>query len=282
MPFFAFRLDRLHILNQRGKSLDKDVVTFTVIVNQIERARAAATIPGLATGTVLPISGGVVAGPVGGSIAADVDWVAGPFELASDDNVSVIYSGTNVSDDPIDLNDSQQQEIEVKILDTIASAGAGAVGGLTGAVLSGVLGAIGDPIGKFLGFKPEGPCNGLVFSDKIDFEGGALPRLPFQPNGGLLSGSGVIPIPVSGPPLQLDILMSQFTRPYTDEATHNTSVCGDVAHTEVTFSVLEVPWVSVRAQLFRLFPSTFVASVGVRKSTLSSASSLRSLIGLRP
>jgi len=70
-----------------------------------------------------------------------------------------------------------------------------------------------------------------------------------------------------------------FTRAYDDSATHNTSVCGEVAHTEVTFSVLQLPWVSVRLMAQRLFPAAILTQ-GLRHATGSAAPSLRAMIGL--
>ena len=125
---------------------------------------------------------------------------------------------------------------------------------------------IGDPVGKFLGFAPQGPCNGLVFSDTVEFTGAGLATLPFLPDSSFHS------LPQA--------TAASFTRPYDDSATHDSSVCGEIAHTEITFSVLQVPSVSVRHNAGRLFPAAKLSD-GLRHATGSKASSLRSLLGLR-
>ena len=99
MPFYAFRLDQIKILQTRAKSLDDDVVTFTVFVNNVDRGHQASFFPACSPGAVL---------------GSRLGWIFGPFELALNDLVAVVYSGTNTSDSQ--LNFSQQDQIEVKIL----------------------------------------------------------------------------------------------------------------------------------------------------------------------
>ncbi len=266
MPFYAFRFDAIKCNNPRGKlPCDNDVVTFSVFVNQIDRGHGANFFVMCGGETVNP---GRLIAPNNRAGAMGTDWIVGPLELVPDDLVSIVYSGTNTSDSQLTLETQQQDQIEIKILDTIYTAAAGAIiGGPIGSAISAVLGAIGDPVGKLLNVSPQGPCNGLVFSDAVQFTGAGLASQSFQPSGSLL-----VTLPQA--------TEAAFTRSYTDETTHDTSVCGKIAHTDITFSVLQLPSASVRSCASHLFP-TVKLSDGLRHATGSNAASLRSLIGLR-
>jgi hypothetical protein len=263
MSFFAFCLNTITVDNMRGKIPDNDVVTFSVMVNQGDRGHGAALFPDLAAGAVIPAR--AVAPNNRANISAD--WVVGPLELAADDLVSIVYTGNNTSDTELGLETQQQDQIEIKILNLIAGAATGAVGGLVGSAVTAALGVVGDPVSKFLGYEVQGPCNGLVFEDTIEFTGHGLASLPFGP---LDASHASLP----------GATEVSFTRTYTDEASHNTSVCGAIAKTEITFSVLQVTTISVRFYAKRLFPSAHLND-GLRHSTGSTASSLRVLLGLR-
>jgi hypothetical protein len=238
-------------------------------VNQIDRGHGAGFFPALAAGAVIPATAVTPNTRSGMSN----DWIVGPLEIAPGDLIHVIYTGFNTSDSELDL--SGQAEIEIKILDAITSAAVGAVGGLVGSAVSTALGWIGDPVGKFLGYHPQGPCNGLVFSDTVDFSRADLDSLAFH-------SRSFWSLP--------DATEFSFTRPYTDEATHNADICGEIAHTEITFSVLQVPSISVRYYARRLFPGTWKNgtlvpdfSQGLRQLAAPGAAvSIRSLLRVRP
>src|SRR5262249_11018974 len=153
---------------QRGRLHDVDMVTFIVKVNQVVRGKGIGVVPA-ATGST--ISYRAVPIDIGSNIhrarPGGTGWIIGPLHIAPGDQISVIYSGTNISDTSSQLDAQKQGEIEVKLLDTLESAAIGAVGGAIASAVSAVLGFIGDPIGKFLGFTKEGPCNGPVFSDAV-------------------------------------------------------------------------------------------------------------------
>jgi hypothetical protein len=225
MSFYAFSLDFIDVKFQRGKLTDVDVITFSILVNQVLRAKgvgkaAAATGGSIAFGAV-PIDSGS-----GNVHKGQGRWVAGPLSIAPGDQVSICYSGTNISDTDSQLNAQQQGEVEIKILDAVVSAAVGAIGGAVASAISSALGFIGDPIGKFLGFSKQGPCNGTVFSDAVTFTDTAMANLAFQsrfdPD---VPGSSVF----------------SFNRSYTDEATHDTSVCGHIAESNVSFSIYQIP-----------------------------------------
>src|SRR6516162_8065517 len=156
MSFYMFRLERIHPITIRGRIPDDDIITFTVLVNQLERGRGAALFPDIGAGGSFSPS----AVPPGNGRNIDPEWNIGPFEIAPGDLVAVTYTGTNTSDDHnITLDTALQDKIEIKILDTIVTTAAGGVGGLVGgevgslvgSVIGGILGVIGDPVGTILG-----------------------------------------------------------------------------------------------------------------------------------
>jgi hypothetical protein len=120
------------------------------------------------------------------------------------------------------------------------------------------LGILGDPIGKLLGVSKQFPCNGNVFSDAVPFTGSGLGRLPFTP-------TGFLP--------QAEIF--SFQRSYTDEATHNTDICGHIAETDVTFSVLRLPFLPVKFYGNLVFPTTDLRK-GLRQLGTGSVRSVES------
>jgi hypothetical protein len=223
MALFAFRLDELHVLKKRGNIPDSDIVTFSVLVNKVERGGGAGYFPALADNSVTPTS----AVPMTTRRGIALDWIIGPFDLQPDDAVEVMYSATNVSDG--ELTDVDAQKLQLKIMDTILTAGLAAFGGPVGGAVAVALKAIGDPFARFLGWQAQGPCNGLVLADSVAFTGAALGRLGFGPVSVHNSSNSL-----------LNATEFAVTRSYTDEATHDTSICGEVARTEMTFSVIQV------------------------------------------
>jgi hypothetical protein len=225
MAVFAFRLDFLAIKFQRGKLPDVDLITFAVLINQIER------------GHVSTVSGALISGfdfqfrlDPGVPTTAPLMYL-GPFDIKPGDLVTVAFSGMNISDNQSSLDHDKVDTLELKILGILTSAAIGALGGEIGSAIASALGAIGDPLSKLLGVSPQGPCNGLVFSDGIPFTEPGLVSLPFSPTSS------------SRPDVE-----ANFTRSYTDAATHDTSICGHIAETDVHFSVIAFPApLSVRA-----------------------------------
>jgi hypothetical protein len=271
MTFYAFRLDTITVRNPRGKISDNDIVTFSVFVNQIERGRGAGFFPDLrGAGPGFPT--GTPAAAVTPDIRQGMtaDWIIGPLDIAPGDEIHVVYSGTNTSDSQVDLDAQKMAQVEIKILDSITSAAVGAIGGPVGVAVSLALGIIGDPIGKFLGFAPQGPCNGTVFSDAVDFVGLGLDSLSFQPPAGMHG--------LHSPPYASEV---SFTRSYTDEATHDTTVCGEIAHTDITFSAIQLSAISTRYWSTQLFPGTNVGQGLKQLSSADNTVSMRSLL-LRP
>lgn len=267
MSFYAFRLDTITCKNPRGKIPDSDIVTFSVFRNQVECGRGAGFFPDMAAPGA-GFTGNVPAQAVTPDIRSGMskDWIIGPLEIAPGDLIQVVYSGSNTSDSEA-LDGQDQAKIELKLLDAITSAVVGAVGGPVGSAVTTVLGLIGDPVGRFLGFTPQGPCNGLVFSDTIEFSGAGLDRLPFEPP--TVSHSS------SSPPGASEV---SFTHSYTDEATHDSATCGEIAHTEVSFSVLHMPSLSVAYWAKELFPGVILRHGLKQLTAAESTVSLRSLL----
>jgi hypothetical protein len=265
MSFYIFRLESMLVKHRRGNIPDNDVVTFSILINQADRGHGT----GVVTDVVAfdqPIPFNVV--PPNNGLNIDRGWDAGPFEVDPGDVVHVVYTGTNISDVELEsLSTKDQDEIEIKILDGIVAAGLTALGGVgdVAAAITGVLNEIEDPVGTLIGFKPQGPCNGPVFSDAVEFTGSELDSLQMSP-----------------PPTPEGAQSISFTHTYTDKATHDTNLCGDVAETDITFSVFRRSFISVGQMLSDRFPGT--THPGIRQHGKSGATtiSLKSVLGLRP
>src|SRR4051794_4064630 len=135
MPFYVFRLHEINpkvtrsVAGDGRKSSDDDVVVFIVRVNESERAHGVSTFQPVFSGGPLPAN----IFPPNHAVGLSRGWRTGPMEIAPNDGVTVVYSGTNIGDKEIDINAERQAEIEIKILDTIVSAVVGAIGGAVGA-----------------------------------------------------------------------------------------------------------------------------------------------------
>jgi len=270
MPFYAFRLDNIDVKYQRGKIPDQDVVTFNVFSNKIDRGYGAAVYNDLVSGANIPAA--AVAPKTSANMTTQ--WIVSPMEIAPADVVTIVYSGTNVSDWQLGTAAEQRQDqIEIQLLDKVTVAVLNATGvGAVVSVLGGLITSALDPIGRLLGFQSQGPCNGLVFSDAVSFTGAEIAALRFGPPDSQQHLYNSWP----------DSLEASFTRSYTDEATHNTNICGHIAETDVTFSVLQVAAVSVKYYM-SLFHRYQPLSNGLRQFATppGAAFSLRRLMHLR-
>ncbi|TRU81185.1 MAG: hypothetical protein EWV76_03710 [Microcystis novacekii Mn_MB_F_20050700_S1] len=259
MAFYAFRLDRINVITPRSNHLDDDVVTFGVLVNQVDIGHGTATFPSLSSGsmTLLPEV------PPRNRKNINQRWECGPYEFSSGDLIHVFYSGFNIADDHnITLDTQKQDQIELKILNAILTGAVGAIGGLIGAAIGAVLGAITDPIGSLLGYQPPVRCNGLVFSDAVEFSGAGLDSLVMT----VTSGDYRPRI--------------TFTKRYTDETTHNDQ-CGEIAKTEIVFSIIKVSSISIRALLLSRFLNVSPKNGLRHLASTASTFSVKSLLGVR-
>jgi len=278
MSFYEFRFEKFHAIHKRGNIPDSDLVTFTVMINQIDRGHGSALFNVVTTNSVQStddVSADTPmypAYPARNALNMDVGWTTGPFETAPNDEVVVIYSGTNTSDSSLaSLPNQDQDELELKILNAIAKKGVAVV---LGAGIGEELGSafseafkeiFEDPIGDLIGYSRQGPCNGPVFSDARRLTGAELDNLNVGP---LASDIG----PYRYPGVR-------FTNHYTDEATHDSDVCGNVAETDVTYSLFRLPYVSVKDLMSRRFGGrTSLRSIRETESAFS----VKRALGISP
>ena len=224
MAYFAFRLDELYVKQQRSQVTDVDIVSFIVAVNNEPHgklagrfvASAGARVP---SNLVIPDVQGKYGVSLGG-------WIIGPVYVEPGDLVSVAYSGLNVSDTPPG-SDEKLAPLELKLLDMYYGAMAGVPGPEIASAIGAAVGGFSGFTERFLGYKPRATCNGLVFSDVVPFTGSGLAKLPFAQKS-----------------KYVEFAEFALTHSYTDEATHNAD-CGPIAETDVTFSVLHFPYLSM-------------------------------------
>lgn len=218
---YVFKLREILSHKPRDDLQDTNVVTFSVLVNQIDRGHGTCTFSPLFKNTQFPAA----LCPPNNRFNINKSWEVGPLELQPGDVVNVVYTGTNIADSQsITLQTADQDKIELKILDAIVSGAVGTIGGPVGSIVGGILGLIGDPVGTIIGFEPTGPCNGPVFSDSRTFTGAGLDGMAMAP----LAGQG-------------NRLGTSFTFSYTDEASHPAEHCGAVANTSITFDIFRIP-----------------------------------------
>lgn len=125
MSFYSFKLDKLVIKRKRGNIPDDDVVTFSVVVNQLDRGHGAATFVVLTSGSEASTEDrdpdGLLARRAMNRFNMSEHWVIGPLEIKPGDHVSVLYTGTNVSDEQlVSVASERQDELEIKILNYVA------------------------------------------------------------------------------------------------------------------------------------------------------------------
>jgi hypothetical protein len=279
MGFYLFKLDRILVRRRRGNIPDHDVITFHIFINKLDRGHGSGVIPAVANNSSHLMddrSPGYYAYPARNLLNMAEHWTAGPFEIAEADDVSVVYTGTNLSDSG--LSSLPHQEEQRTELDMLNYASRIAVGALAGAGVGEVLGRlfsaafdefIDDPIGDLIDYEEQGPCNGPVFSDAIQFSGTALDQLPMT----------------SLPQFLWPVI--SFTRSYSDAETHDTDICGDVAETDVTFSAFRLPYISLKYWMSSRF-SGRAPSAGLRRlaqgpfAQPGSTISIKSLFGVLP
>ncbi len=225
MGYFAFRLDELNVRYQRGKVMDVDIVALTVAVNGQPHGKIAGRF-NASSGARIPAK--LVEPDVRGRFGLALGgWIVGPIYIEPEDLVEVIYSGFNISDTP-QGSDEKIAALELKMLDAYYGALTGvAAGEALASVIASVVGGFSGLTETVLGYKPRATCNGLVFSDTRSFTGSGLSKLPFVQRSAYVESDEV-----------------SFTYPYDDAATHD-AACGHIAETDVTFSVLRFPYLSL-------------------------------------
>ena len=204
--------------------------------------------------------------------------------MAPTDQVVVAYTGTNTSDSALSSLDHQEQdELELKILNKIAKTFVGIAfragfGDQLGSAFSDAFNEIfEDPVGDLIGYERQGPCNGPVFTGAIPFRGTDIDHL------------GVAPLTYTLYPgtARPNIVTSKypgirFARTHTDEASHDTNICGHIAVTDVTFSIFRLPFISLREWLPARFNNPFLNQGLRRLGRPGTVLSIKSLLGVRP
>jgi hypothetical protein len=217
MTRYAFMLSHLEIGETRGKqNTDDYLVTFSVTINDQVR--------GAGSGRFEVLARGATAYPPRPDRRERMTrgWVLGPFELEPDDHVVLTVSGTNIGDSEHRINQEESEKMQMKLLESVVSAGIGLFTGVIGAGVAGALSHFLTPVSKLLGWEAPERCNGLVFGEQIELTVPRVQRLNFsedRPN--------------------TQVRVATIVRDYTDEATHDTEACGAIARTRVVMKVRE-------------------------------------------
>jgi hypothetical protein len=289
MSFYIFRFEKLFVKHKRGNVPDDDVVTFAVMINQTDRGHATGFFPAMATNTTVTTDDiapeGWLAFPARNATRnTTASWQVGPLETDPGDDVSLVCTGFNTSDSGLSsLGTQKQDELEIKILNIVAKKFVGLILGAgfgddIGSALSEAFNDyFEDPIGDLIGYKRQGPCNGPVFVGAERFHGSDLDGLAAAPLWYTL---------YPGTPYPKNVVSefpgTRLTFTYTDEASHDTNVCGHVAETDVTFSICRVPFISLRTWVPRRFPYPDLGK-GLRKLGPPDVSfGIKSLLGVKP
>ena len=131
-----------------------------------------------------------------------------------------------------------------------------------------------DPVGDLIGYHRQGPCNGTVFVGVERFSGTDLDNLVLGPLTYTLYPGTPYPLNTFSPYPGI-----RFTRTHTDADSHDTEICGHIAETDVTFSIVRLPFISVRTWTGVRFPNA-VLSAGLRRLRPQGTSfGVKSLLG---
>jgi hypothetical protein len=214
------------------------MMTFGVVVNNRDQgfyALTAPIFPGRAHNSddlreVARVNG--YPGPIFANCRGE--FSVGPLEIVDDDDVVILYSGTNISDDPNQIPRQEFEKAETKAVSAfyLWMLGAAtesqwlgeAIDFLKGVAPGEVGKFLSNPVGFMLGVGNDGPCNGLVYRDALKQKGHDISQLPyaslpFDENFGSTA-------------------KATFKKSYSDaDYGHNTDTCGAVAHTDVTIEM---------------------------------------------
>jgi hypothetical protein len=241
--FYRFTLAELYPHNPRGHVNDILIMTLGVVVNNRDQGFYSLTTPIFYLGRPqspddLRQNASVNGYPGPKSTNSRTDFSVGPIEIADDDEVIILYAGNNISDDP-DL--VHRQDFDQTLTKAVSALYVAMLGGVAGELITTLgLGSaiqfikgllpgdvdkfLSNPVGFLLGVGPTGPCNGLVYQDKLEQNGHVISQLAYEP------------LPID----QYLGSMAKATlkKSYADSAYgHDTNVCGQVANTDVTIEI---------------------------------------------
>jgi hypothetical protein len=286
MSFYEFQFEGFQTFHRRGNIPDKDVVTFTVLINEIDRGHGSDIFPSVVPNRTESVYDDTDAGSKAylakNRLNMSKSWGIGPFEILPGDDIIVAYSGTNISDQS-SPGAAAQDRLELDILNQVAKKG---VALFLGAGLGSEIGGLfsdafneffEDPVGDFIGYKAVGGCNGPVFVDAKRFSANDLDSLDVKP-------LTYVDAPTTDYASVRDYSFPgiRFTQHNTDEATHDSDQCGHIAETDVTFAIFRLPDLSVLNLMGRRFPNLSPAG-GLRQvRPPGSAFSLKSALGVLP
>ncbi len=93
MSYYLFRLETIGVKHRRGIIQDDDVITFTVIINQVDRGHGAGFFPLRFDNSVASTDdideGGLLTYPSTNRLNMTTRWQIGPLEIAPMDDVGV-------------------------------------------------------------------------------------------------------------------------------------------------------------------------------------------------
>jgi hypothetical protein len=280
--YYSFQLSRIHCIETRSKSTgpsDIDVLTFGVLLNGRDQGHGAAVVPIFRGDTMNPdqINESSRENGYGPTFLADrmaQNWMIGPTEVRDGDGIDIVVTATNTNDSQLPTGDEQKiQRMELDALNIYYSwllgqfvSGLGLnvvaeyVGSQIGGVGGGIASFLADPVGKLLGWEPQGRCNGLVFGDKISLPSRAIEALDWSPD----------PFQWATGPVEMAVI----THSYDDSATHSAEHCGATAQTEVDVTIR-------RAATWSMRKHNWQTPLGSVRQRYTGDASLKAAAGLR-
>jgi hypothetical protein len=239
VSFYRFTLAELFPHNPRSRGPnDVLMMTFGVAVNNRDQGFYCLTAPIFAG---RPLSSddlrqAAVINGYPGPVRANSrgDFSVGPLEIRDNDDVVILYSGTNISDDPNLALHQDFDKYETKAVSAfyLWMLGAGTDSSWLGDAFNFFKYVLPDdiakyfdnPVGSLLGIGNDGPCNGLVYRDALKQKGHEIKQRIYTP-------------------LSVDKHVgstgkTMMSKTYSDaDYGHDTGTCGMVAITDVTIEI---------------------------------------------
>ena len=120
------------------------------------------------------------------------DWIIGPTEVRNGDSVDIVVAGTNTNDSQLPTADQAKMDrLTIDFLNIyytwlvgnfVSVLGLEKVVELLGQGGGAVAAFFADPVGRLLGWRAQGPCNGMVFAGTLSFSARELDALDWTPD----------------------------------------------------------------------------------------------------